>query len=252
MICNNINNIYNNPTYENIVNSNLDELEFYYRMAIGIPIINSEKFYCIKEKFDKNKANFIYERYFAIKYYDNMRLLKLFMNSKIDVEERVYFLAQSALFFALDSVLAQHGEGYKSSKFRFKKICRAFGEHSDIYIKSLKLRSLGDNSIQNYVKDVIEFCNKLNLYNYNISEVQELRFKVLHNPYFVLDSYLIQKKLFVYKVSDEVQFIIKEILNGNYTETSLYKRVNINYGLSYKQFYEIIESLELNDVIKIF
>lgn len=138
------------------------ELDFCHRLRIGIPLFNKAGFMKLKSKFDFDKLVDIlvtkYIRQCEGTIEDCIGALKA------QEYETAFLMARSATEFAVEAYLASVGETNVSSKWRFKKLERAFTRTSDIYQKAWRLETpslSGREEVEQYAKEALAFTNDL-------------------------------------------------------------------------------------------
>lgn len=138
------------------------ELDFCHRLRVGIPLFNKAGFMKLKSKFDFDKfVGILVTRY--------IRSCEGRIEDCVGALEAcdyrtVFLTARSAVEHAVDAYLASVGETYVSSKWRFKKLERAFTEASDIYQKVWQLEApslSAEEEVEQYAKDALTFANDL-------------------------------------------------------------------------------------------
>lgn len=149
------------PSLRKDITQSLDyrQLDFYYRLAIGIPLCNEQKFADYTE--DVSKAHIsdvisVYKGLYSAKY---LRYAELFYES--DIKDAAYFYAQCAVNEAIDAYMARNGEPYQSFKLRLRKIRNRFGEDSPIYHRACDLSALGSRKYEEYYSEAAAFCEDL-------------------------------------------------------------------------------------------
>ena len=139
-----IENHFNNfayDDYEGINNIDTEELEFYYLVSIGIPLINNKNFNKLCKCFKKDRANQLWTAYHGLACTSLLAQMETQLNNGNSVY--AFFLARRALERAIDSYTASKGQGYIGWKYRFAKLSRVIPVSSDIYQILWNLKSLG-------------------------------------------------------------------------------------------------------------
>jgi hypothetical protein len=207
-----------------------DELSYYYRVAIGVPAINPENFISSSGEYKKAVINKHISNYFGYEAYGQIyRANRLHDDGETG---HAYHYACKAAADAVDSVLAAHGEGYMSNKFRFSKIERAFGKKSDIYRAALDLRYLGGYGVDEYILRVNDFLRDLGIFKYEHDV--ELRYR-LTGEYAVVDflqPYIISSDYKTYQISEDCLHVIDMIKNGVDNKDALLEKLSEKYGAS--------------------
>jgi hypothetical protein len=144
--------------FETISNLSYREYDMYYRLVIGTPIVNSNVFYEIQSKLNKEhicKVLAIRKGINAAKNYNYARLLV----SECEYE-KAYYYAQAAVDYAIDHYLCNVGEGYPGGKVKFRKMERLWGKDSEFEKKSAKMIGLGGRQFRDYCLESFKFCEE--------------------------------------------------------------------------------------------
>ncbi len=191
----------------------LEHMEFYYRCAIGIPLLNEDRFKELTMDFSKEKANQAYGKYYSKQ---SRRMLGTIKGlQRLGLYNIAYFFAQKAMKYAVDYWLATRGEGYESDKFRFMKLERVCKDECGLYEELWRLQSKGEEACETYIENVIKACEKLgvNLDEADNSDVTyNLNGAITHVK--LVDEYIIFKGNYVYKANWLHKWVIENIVNG--------------------------------------
>lgn len=134
------------------------ELDLYYRTAIGLPVIGAERFLELQSHFPKEIFPSIYSAVASA------RAETLLWDAKGSIgcrdELRSLLAARSAAEWATEAMLAQHGEAYPNLKWRCVKAARRFGRSSKMYHDVWAIQNIGSRTLQEYLDATGAWCSK--------------------------------------------------------------------------------------------
>lgn len=207
------------------------DLDLYYRTAIGEPIVNPQVFRALQSEFNKEVHAKVHEVRNGLACQAVLAQVEMALQDN-DVEA-AYFLVQEALGYAVDSILAAHGENYVSWRWRFEKLARAFGTSSDIYQKALRFRSLGEADFIEFIQQGTQFCQDLGMGRFSKTQIDTPRIRQMPHVRIIeaLDRfYMVQDEVYIYELSPEARYLWG-LLDGLHTETDLISHLSIVFGL---------------------
>jgi len=201
--------IINNKEYDLNANEFIDNMELYYRCAIGVPMLNEAQFFETTKGFSKQVANEVYAEYHKMKCQEKLRLMKLLLNQQRP--ELVYPYAMRAIAHAIDYWTAVGGEGYESNKFRFLKLERLCSRDSEMYKRCWNLHSIGNRNHASYFSDVEVFCREV--VPDILTEFKEVIYTIAESISNVemMGDYLVDSDNKVYKMSRSHKTILDKL-----------------------------------------
>jgi hypothetical protein len=207
-------------SFERIADLHLEDLNRYYRTSIGAALWNEERLRSLKAHFSREHIS----KLFSI--WCGMHCARK-LNSSLDHikegrERHAFVDMREAIMFAVDSYLAANGEGFTSRKFRFSKIKRLGSSESELYKRTWSLRSLGEQSYQQYVQTGDAFIKDLGVHRYLVHEKAYNARKASDVELFEIGDqhYLVKNKTYIYRV-DKTSAHIWEHCDGSRTERDL-------------------------------
>jgi hypothetical protein len=133
----------------------LQDVDLYYRTAIGVPVIGGDALVDLTRGFDKALVSKVYASIAA------KRARTYLISAKTDLwlGDRLLalFEARVAAEWATNFYLAERGEAYPNSKWRFEKAARHFGASSAEYARIWEVSNIGDRTVTSYVDAVNEY-----------------------------------------------------------------------------------------------
>lgn len=144
-----------------IVNVKLERLNTYYRMCIARALYNGDDFAPIQAKFDKERFRGLFALWCELHTARTKREGRAQLDAGED--EAAFETYRDCYQFATDSHLAKHGEAFTSRKYRFSKLARRFGRDSEVFQRCWGLKSLGNRTIADYVREVEKLCDDFGL-----------------------------------------------------------------------------------------
>jgi len=235
----------NNNQYDVNNSEFLLEMEHYYRCAIGVPLLNSEKFFETVRDFSTQIADAAYAQHYLSECKNKLRTLLLLI--KYELFELTVDYAKLSAEHAIDYLLAKNGEGYESRKFRFLKLEKLCERNSDLYKQCWQIQFKGKRSSEDYANDVFRFCTELGI-SVIFSETDDLIFALAGNISQVdmLGNFIVFNGNDVFSVKHECLMIIDSLSIAPSSYFCLQK-------LFYKEqdFKDALEELLYNGVIKI-
>ena len=214
----------------------LVELEHYYRVAIGVPLFNKELFEKIADGFYKEKVNTIFEKYYYNAAIYSLKLSKTILDFDV---ERACFYAQKAFENSVDYYLAKNQEGYASDKYRYAKLKRLLGgENDEMYIRSWNLRSFSGDEALGYISGVVEYCDNMQVC---CNDETNMSYELISETHKVnvIENYVIQDNLYVFRFSQIHEAILQLILDGVTDFNSICKMTNISNQLVYNYLFDL-------------
>lgn len=207
-----------------------DDLDVYYRTAIGEVIWNRPAFDALRERFTTATMARVFHAWAALRSATALRRAVTPLHRRD--EQAAFLAARSAVEWAVDAFLASRGEAFPSRKWRFEKLERACGRTSDVYRRAWSLKSLGQHDVAAYVRAAQEFCREL-----GVIEVPGLaagaRTPRRHRSarLFAIDGQpcLIHRRMFVYEI-DMVGARIWQLMDGRTCIADIASRLATELG----------------------
>jgi hypothetical protein len=131
------------------------DLDLYYRLLIGRPVRNEDRFLAIQAAFDRETFEGVYERW-AIQRATPLAKLAAAALGRDDAFAAVS--AREAFVWVTEAALCRSGEAYPKPKWWYEKSIRAYGEGSRRARDLWNLRNIGQRSLRGYVEAVLRFA----------------------------------------------------------------------------------------------
>jgi hypothetical protein len=214
----------------------LDELDFYYRLLIGRPVLRRDAFRAIQAEFDKPTIERVVCVWSGL--HARTALQKSNTLALVGQSRAAYFAAQDAAAHAIDSFLARQGESYTSFKWRFEKLQRLLGPGSDLYRRAWSLKALGPRSIDAYRSDVAALCADCGVRQFDAWSLNDVVYKVSPTARVVnFDGkrYVIQNKIRVYELSPQGA-IVWQAIDGTSQRREVARRAFVDGSMSELEF----------------
>lgn len=214
------------PSLRNDITQSLDyrQLDFYYRLAIGIPLCNERGFADYTEDVSKSHISDIISTYKGLYSAKYLRYAGLYYESGIN--DAAYYYAQRAINEGIDSYMARNGEPYQSFKLRLRKIRNRFGADSPIYHWACDLSALGSRKYGEYYSEAVAFCEELGVRDYFFAAPNDITYVVNNQIELIefIDSFaLISGSL--YSVDSRYKKILSSIKGSTQITLSELKRI---------------------------
>lgn len=128
----------------------------YYRVLIGEPVWNGPMFEEARRAFSRSRLSEVYARWAGLRAYYQLFLSRMFLEA--GASTRAISAGKLVAAWSLEAFLAEAGESYVGSKWRFEKLRRGFGEGSSQFAKAWSLKAPGDRTPEDYLDDVAAYC----------------------------------------------------------------------------------------------
>jgi hypothetical protein len=216
------------------------EIDIYYRLSIGIPLINEEKYISIKDLTDISHISKIISQVYANLASSDLFIVECFMRD--NNFEQAYFYAQSAIDNTIDCILASCGEAYPSGKVKFRKMEKLFGIDSNFEKEAKSLIGLGKLTYSEYCDRAVKYCQKQIAINYNQVTPSDPKYAIWGNVllFELVDRYCLQNGVVLFKIDSGTEMILKLLQKAPMSRKNLYTHFS-NFD-SIKNKYAYIDS----------
>jgi hypothetical protein len=142
----------------------MEDLNTYYRTAIGRPLWNTARFKELQSRFSKEKLGKVFAIWCGMHGARKLQSVER-LRERGDLDG-AFMAARDAVMFAVDGHLAAHGEAFTGRKFRYSKIRRLSGRNSELYRRTWELKTLGDKPVEKFLEDAAAYCQSLGMAGY--------------------------------------------------------------------------------------
>ena len=243
------------PTIHHLDSVTLDEIDWYYRTAIGIPLTADRGQYAVLTPFQRNIACNVFDTWARLQ---SVRQLALADDlQKADNILRATLAAKASLEWALDSWLARQNEGFPSRKWRFEKMARTFGANSQIYISAWALKSPGGLQSKLYLERVRSLLADLDVRldpDFDILAIAPKRQSDVSLFTLRSQSYLLKNNVHLYKIGPITQTIWESISNQawdkDYIIAKIVKQTDLSDDQARRYLFALLDEMTLVEVIE--
>ena len=232
----------------------LGELDRYYRTSIGLSVTSRESSLSVLSLYRKETAIRVFESWAKLQGRNQMKYTRqLQAMGRFD---RAFLAARSCLEWAVDSWLAQNGEGFTSRKWRFEKLSRIVERSSDMYIRLWKLKNLGALTPLEYIDEALDLAQELGVHSGDSNSLLGIvptaksdvgAFMVRSQPY------LIKNRSRLFAVTPTTFQIWSTIASGQWDKDNavalIAENSNVSLELAPMSLHRILDDLETMEMI---
>lgn len=202
-----------------------DDIDLYYRTAIGSPVHNPAGFDALATHFDRARGTEVYGAWSTLRAGTQLAEARAFLGT--DHEERAYLRARRALSAAVEAVTAARGLGYPSPKWCFVKLAEVFGHEASEFREPWSLKARGDRSVEEYVAAVEAYAVDAGVPVLRAQAIDAARLR--HDPHARLFDvgtrhFLVQRKTRAFELND-TGARTWELIDGTRTVSDVVERL---------------------------